>query len=65
MLIITLLAGFLPAIFLEIRTGSMTPLSWACVIGSEISAAFSLFGLAKAPVRQILRSSNRKRVLNR
>ena len=48
MLIITLLAGFLPAVLSEIRTGSMTPLAWACVIGSGISAAFYLFGPAKA-----------------
>ena len=39
--------------------GSMTPLAWAFVIGSGISAAFYLFGLAKAPVQQILRSSSR------
>jgi len=59
MLIITLLVGFLPAELSEIRTGSMTPLAWACVIASGISAAFYLFGLAKASVRQILRSSTR------
>jgi drug/metabolite transporter (DMT)-like permease len=48
MLIITLLVGFLPAVISELRTGSMTPLAWACVIGSGTSAAFYLFGLAKA-----------------
>jgi hypothetical protein len=48
MLIITLLAGFLPAVVSEIRTGAMTPLAWACVIASGTSAAFYLFGLAKA-----------------
>ncbi len=47
MLIITLLVGFLPAVLSEIRTGAMTPLAWACVIASAISAAFYLFGLAK------------------
>jgi hypothetical protein len=59
MLIITLLAGFLPAVASEIRTGAMTPLAWACVIAYAISAAVYLFGLVKAPVRQILRSSTR------
>lgn len=48
MLIITLIIGFLPAFISEIRTGSMTQLAWACVIGSGTSAAFYLFGLAKA-----------------
>lgn len=48
MLIITLLVGFLPAVLSEIRTGSMTPLAWACVVASGISAAIYLFGLAKA-----------------
>jgi drug/metabolite transporter (DMT)-like permease len=48
MLIITLLVGFLPAVLSELRTGSMTPLAWACVIGSGTCAAFYLFGLAKA-----------------
>jgi drug/metabolite transporter (DMT)-like permease len=48
MLILTLLVGFLPAVISELRTGSMTPLAWACVIGSGTSAAFYLFGLAKA-----------------
>jgi len=59
MLIINLLVGFLPAVLSGIRTGLMTPLAWACVIASAISAAFYLFGLAKAPVRQFLRSSTR------
>ena len=54
MLIITLLVGFLPAVLSEIRRGSMTPLAWARVIASGISAAFYLLGLAKAPVCQIL-----------
>jgi drug/metabolite transporter (DMT)-like permease len=48
MLIITLLVGFFPAIFTEIKTKSMTPLAWECVIGSGICAAVYLFGLARA-----------------
>lgn len=48
MLIITLITGFLPAVISEFRTGSMTQLAWICVIGSGTSAAFYLFGLAKA-----------------
>ena len=48
MLMITLIVGFLPAVISEIRTGSMTPLAWVCVIGSAICAAFYLFGLARA-----------------
>ena len=48
MLVITLIAGFLPAVISEMLTGSMTPLAWMCVIGSGTSAAFYLFGLAKA-----------------
>ena len=48
MLIITLLVGFRPAVLSELRTGAMTPLAWACVIAPGISAAFYLFGPAKA-----------------
>lgn len=48
MLIITIFVGFLPAVISEIRTGSMTSLAWMCVVGSGISAAFYLFGLARA-----------------
>lgn len=48
MLIITMIAGFLPAVISEIRTGSMTPLAWACVVGSGTCAAFYLYGLARA-----------------
>jgi hypothetical protein len=65
MLIITLLVGFLPAVVSETRTGSMTPLAWACVIASVISAVFYLFGLVKAPVRQFLPSSTRLHELYR
>ena len=50
MLIITLLVGFLPAVLSENRTGSMTPLAWACVVASGISAAIYLFGLAQLTV---------------
>jgi drug/metabolite transporter (DMT)-like permease len=48
MLTFTLLVGFIPATLSEIQVQSMTPLAWACVIGSGISASVYLFFLAKA-----------------
>ena len=48
MLVIMLMVGFLPAVISELLTGSMTRLAWICVIASATSAAFYLFGLAKA-----------------
>ena len=48
MLIITMLVGVIPAVVGELRLQAMTPLTWACVIGSGFCAAFYLFGLAKA-----------------
>ena len=48
MLIITMLVGAIPALISELRLHALTPLAWACVIGSGIFAAFYLFGLAKA-----------------
>ena len=48
MLIITLLAGFLPAVLSESRMGAMITLAWARVIASGISTAVYFFGLAKA-----------------
>ena len=48
MLVIMLVVGFLPAVISELLTGSMTRLAWICVIASATSAAFYLFGLAKA-----------------
>lgn len=48
MLIITMIVGFIPAVISELRTGSMTPLAWACVVGSATFAAIYLFGLARA-----------------
>lgn len=48
MLVITIIVGFLPAVISEIMTGSMTRLAWICVVASGFSAAFYLFGLARA-----------------
>ena len=48
MLGIMLIVGFLPAVISEVVTGSITRLAWICVIGSATSAAFYLFGLARA-----------------
>ncbi len=48
MLLITLLVGFIPAVWSEVVTSSMTTTAWWCVIGSGISAALYLFFLAKA-----------------
>jgi drug/metabolite transporter (DMT)-like permease len=48
MLLITLLVGFIPAVWSELVTHSMTTLAWWCVLGSGISAALYLFFLARA-----------------
>jgi len=48
MLIITMVAGFLPAVISEILTTSMTQLAWFCVLGSGVCAAIYLYGLARA-----------------
>lgn len=48
MLVAILLAGFIPAAISEFLTRSLTPLAWACVIGSGICAGLYLFGLARA-----------------
>lgn len=48
MLTFTLLVGFIPATISEIQTRSMTPLAWACVVGSGISASIYLYFLARA-----------------
>lgn len=48
MLIITAIVGFFPAVISEYMTRSLTPLAWVCVTGAGISAAFYLYGLARA-----------------
>lgn len=48
MLIFTAGIGILPAIWSELVARSMTPLAWACVVGSGFSASLYLFGLARA-----------------
>lgn len=48
MLLITLLVGFIPAVWSELATRSMTALAWWCVLGSGVSAALYLFFLARA-----------------
>jgi drug/metabolite transporter (DMT)-like permease len=48
MLIVTISVGLIPAIISEVTTRSMTPLAWACVIGSGTSAGIYLFSLARA-----------------
>jgi drug/metabolite transporter (DMT)-like permease len=48
MLTFTLLVGFIPATISEIQARSMTPLAWACVVGSGISASVYLYFLARA-----------------
>jgi drug/metabolite transporter (DMT)-like permease len=48
MLIAIIVVGFLPAVISEISTRSLTPLAWACVLGSGTSAALYLFSLARA-----------------
>jgi len=48
MLLITFVVGFIPAVWSEIVTRSLTPTAWACVFGAGVAAAFYLFGLARA-----------------
>jgi drug/metabolite transporter (DMT)-like permease len=48
MLVLTLFAGFIPAVWTEISTRSMTSVAWWCVLGSGICAALYLFFLARA-----------------
>jgi drug/metabolite transporter (DMT)-like permease len=48
MLTITLVIGFIPAVWSEVVVRSMTPLAWACVAGSGIFAGLYLFFLARA-----------------
>jgi drug/metabolite transporter (DMT)-like permease len=48
MLIVTILVGFIPAVFSEITTHSLTTKAWLCVIGSGFSAGMYLFFLARA-----------------
>jgi len=48
MLMITLIVGFVPAMWSEINVRSMTSLAWMCVIGSGTAAAVYLFALARA-----------------
>jgi drug/metabolite transporter (DMT)-like permease len=48
MVLLTVIVGFVPAVWSEAVTRSMTPLAWACVTGSGICASLYLFGLARA-----------------
>jgi drug/metabolite transporter (DMT)-like permease len=48
MVLLTTIAGFVPAVWSEAVTHSMTPLAWACVTSSGICASLYLFGLARA-----------------
>jgi len=48
MLIVIILAGFIPAVVSEFLTHSMTPVAWICVVGSGISAGVYLYFLARA-----------------
>lgn len=48
MVLLTAIVGFVPAVWSEAVTHSMTPLAWACVVGSGICASLYLFGLARA-----------------
>jgi drug/metabolite transporter (DMT)-like permease len=48
MLIAIGLIGFVPAVWSELLTRSLTPLAWVCVIGSGICAGLYLFFLARA-----------------
>lgn len=48
MLLITLVVGFIPAMWSEIAARSMTTTAWWCVAGSGVCAALYLFFLAKA-----------------
>jgi drug/metabolite transporter (DMT)-like permease len=48
MLITMIILGFIPAVWSEYLTRSLTPLAWWCVLGSGISAGLYLFFLARA-----------------
>jgi drug/metabolite transporter (DMT)-like permease len=48
MVLFITIVGFVPAVWSEAVTHSMTPLAWACVVGSGFSASLYLFGLARA-----------------
>ena len=48
MLTISVVVGFIPAVWSEMVTRSLTPLAWVCVTGSGISAGLYLFFLARA-----------------
>jgi drug/metabolite transporter (DMT)-like permease len=48
LLIITALAGFVPAMGSELLARSMPPLAWLCVLGSGTAAAAYLFFMARA-----------------
>jgi drug/metabolite transporter (DMT)-like permease len=48
MVLFIAVVGFVPAVWSEIVVRSMTPLAWACVVGSGFSASLYLFGLARA-----------------
>jgi drug/metabolite transporter (DMT)-like permease len=48
MLIVILVAGFIPAVTSEYIAHSMTKVAWICVIGSGTSAAVYLYFLARA-----------------
>ncbi len=47
MLIAVIAIGFLPAVVSEALTRSLTPLAWACLVGSGFCAALYLYGLAR------------------
>jgi len=48
MLVIMIVAGFVPAVWSELATRSLTPTAWWCVIGSGFCAGLYLFFLARA-----------------
>lgn len=48
MLVTMVVVGFIPAVWSEMTTRSLTPTAWWCVIGSGLCAGLYLFFLAKA-----------------
>jgi drug/metabolite transporter (DMT)-like permease len=48
MLEISLVVGFIPAVWSELKTHSLTPLAWLCVVGAGICAGLYLYFLARA-----------------
>ena len=48
MLVIMIVTGFVPAVWSELVTRSLTPTAWWCVLGSGFSAGLYLFFLARA-----------------